>query len=225
MKGYTVFEPSAVMATHLTEIVKSHAAEVFTRQDVKNLVERFKKETPAAVEDVVGEIVPISTLQKVLQNLLSERVSIRDIVTILEALAEYSPQTKDGDVLTEYVRMSLRRSITHQYATNDDQMTVFTLEPRTEKFLSDNVQATKQGLMLVIQPATGEILTQRIAKAADRLTREGSTPVLLVSPNVRMALHRYLQGAVAGLVVLSYSEILPHIEVFSKEAVSIYDGN
>ena len=225
MKGYTVVEPAAVMATHLTELIKTHAAEVFTRQDVKNLVDRVKKETPAAVEEVVGDIVPISTLQKVLQNLLSERVSIRDMVTILETLAEYSSQTKDADVLTEYVRMALRRTITHTYAGTDGQMTVFTLEPRTEKFLADNVQATKQGLMLVIQPGNGEVLTQRIAKAAERMSHEGHTPVLLVSPNVRMALHRYLQGAVSGLVVVSYSEILPQIEVFSKEAVSIYDAN
>ncbi|MGB5107739.1 MAG: flagellar biosynthesis protein FlhA [Candidatus Zixiibacteriota bacterium] len=225
MKGYTVVEPAAVMATHLTELIKAHAAEIFTRQDVKNLVERVKKDTPAAVEEVVGDIVPVSTLQKVLQNLLSERVSIRDMVTILESLAEYSQQTKDPDVLTEYVRMALRRTITHTYAGSDGTMTVFTLEPRTEKLLSDNVQATKQGLMLVIQPANGELLTQRINKAAERMSREGNSPVLLVSPNVRMALHRYLQGAVPGLVVVSYSEILPQIEVFSKEAVSIYDAN
>ncbi len=225
MKGYTVVEPAAVMATHLTEIAKTHAAEIFTRQDVKNLIERVKRETPAAVEGVVEEIVPLATLQKVLQNLLNERVSIRDMVTILEALADYAQQTKDADVLTEYVRMALRRSITRTYAGENDQMTVFTLEPRTEKFLADNVQATKQGLMLVIPPNNGETLTQRISKAADRLSREGVAPVLLVSPNVRMALQRYLQGAINGLVVLSYSEILPHIEVFSKEAVSIYDAN
>ncbi len=225
MKGYTVVEPAAVMATHLTEIIKTHAAEVFTRQDVKNLIERVKREFPAAVEGVVEEIVPLATLQKVLQNLLNERVSIRDMVTILEALADYAQQTKDADVLTEYVRMALRRSITRNYAGDNDQMTVFTLEPRTEKFLADNVQATKQGLMLVIPPNNGEVLTQRIAKSVERMTREGLTPVLLVSPNVRMALQRYLQGAVNGLVVLSYSEILPHIEVFSKEAVSIYDAN
>ncbi len=225
MKGYTVVEPGAVMATHITELIKSHAAEIFTRQDVKNLVDRVKKDSPAAVDDVVGEIVPIATLQKVLQNLLQERISIRDMVTILESLAEYSQQTKDADVLTEYVRMALRRTITHTYAGTDGTMNVFTLEPRTEKFLSDNVQATKQGLMLVIQPANGEILTQRIAKAAERMSREGHTPLLLVSPNVRMALHRYLQGAIPNLVVVSYSEILPQVEVFSKEAVSIYDAN
>lgn len=225
MKGYTVVEPAAVMATHITELIKTHAAEIFTRQDVKNLVDRVKRETPAAVEDVVGDIVPISTLQKVLQNLLAERISIRDMVTILESLAEYSQQTKDADVLTEYVRMALRRTITHTYSGTDGTMNVFTLEPRTEKFLSDNVQATKQGLMLVIQPANGELLTQRIAKSAERMSREGHTPLLLVSPNVRMALHRYLQGAIPNLVVVSYSEILPQVEVFSKEAVSIYDAN
>ncbi len=225
MRGYTVVEPAAVMATHLTEIVRSHCSEIFTRQDVKNLVERVKKETPAAVEGVVEEIVSIAMLQKVLQNLLAERISIRDMVTILEALADYAQQTKDPDVLTEYVRMALRRNITQSFAADNNQMTVFTLEPRTEKYLAENVQATKQGLMLVIPPATGEVLTLRVNKATERMQQNGLTPILLVSPNVRMALQRYLRGAVPGLVVLSYSEILPQIDVFSKEAVSVYDAD
>ncbi len=225
LKGFTVVEPSAVMATHLTEIIKSNAAEIFTRQDVKNLIERVKRETPAAVEDVIGELVPMSTLQKVLQNLLSERISIRDIVTILETLADYSQQTKDADVLTEYVRMSLRRSITNIYKTGENQMTVFTLEPQTEKLLSDNVQATKQGLMLVLPPAKGEVLTTNIRAACEMMGREGLTPLLLVSPNIRLALRRYLHGAVPNIVVISYSEILPDIEVYSKQAVSIYDAD
>jgi flagellar biosynthesis protein FlhA len=225
LKGFTVVEPAAVMATHLTELVKMNAAEIFTRQDVKNLVERVKREAPAVVEDVIGELVPLSTLQKVLQNLLAERLSIRDIISILETLADYSNQTKDPDVLTEYVRMSLRRTITNTYQTGEGQMTVFTLDPQTEKLLSDNVQATKQGLMLVLPPAKGEILTTRIKQACEMMGREGLTPVLLVSPNIRLALRRYVQGAVPNVVVISYSEILPDIEVYSKQAVSIYDAD
>jgi flagellar biosynthesis protein FlhA len=225
LKGHTVVEPAAVMATHITELIKTYAAEMFTRQDVKNLVERVKKESPAAVEDVVGDIVPLATLQKVLQNLLTERLSIRDIVTILETLADYASQTKDADVLTEYVRMALRRSITATYRSGESQMTVFTLEPQTEKLLSENVQSTKQGLMLVIPPSKGELLTNRIKAAAEMMAHEGHSAVLLVSPNIRMALRRYLQGAIPGLAVVSYSEILPDIEVYSKKAVSIYDAD
>ena len=225
LKGFTVVEPAAVMATHLTEIIKAHAAEIFTRQDVKNLVERVKREAPAAVEDVVGDLVPLSTLQKVLQNLLTECISIRDMVTILETLADYSQQTKDSDVLTEYVRMALRRTITNSYRNSDNQMNVFTLDPQTEKFLSDNVQATKQGLMLVLPPAKGEVLISKIKAACEMMGREGLTPVLLVSPNIRLALRRYVQGAIPNIVVISYSEVLPDVEVYSKQAVSIYDAD
>jgi flagellar biosynthesis protein FlhA len=225
LKGFTVVEPAAVMATHLTEIIKTHAAEIFTRQDVKNLVERVKREAPAAVEDVVGDLVPLSTLQKVLQNLLTERISIRDMVTILETLADYSQQTKDSDVLTEYVRMALRRTITNSYRNSDNQMNVFTLDPQTEKLLSDNVQATKQGLMLVLPPAKGEVLISKIKATCEMMGREGLTPVLLVSPNIRLALRRYVQGAIPNIVVISYSEVLPDVEVYSKQAVSIYDAD
>ena len=225
LKGFTVVEPAAVMATHLTEIIKTHAAEIFTRQDVKNLVERVKREAPAAVEDVVGDLVPLSTLQKVLQNLLTERISIRDMVTILETLADYSQQTKDSDVLTEYVRMALRRTITNSYRNSDNQMNVFTLDPQTEKLLSDNVQATKQGLMLVLPPAKGEVLISKIKAACEMMGREGLAPVLLVSPNIRLALRRYVQGAIPNIVVISYSEVLPDVEVYSKQAVSIYNAD
>ncbi|TFH65694.1 MAG: EscV/YscV/HrcV family type III secretion system export apparatus protein, partial [Candidatus Zixiibacteriota bacterium] len=225
LKGFTVVEPAAVMATHLTEIIKCHSAEIFTRQDVKNLVERVKREAPAAVEDVVGDLVPLSTLQKVLQNLLTERISIRDMVTILETLADYSQQTKDSDVLTEYVRMALRRTITNSYRNSDNQMNVFTLDPQTEKLLSDNVQATKQGLMLVLPPAKGEVLISKMKATCEMMGREGLTPVLLVSPNIRLALRRYVQGAIPNIVVISYSEVLPDVEVYSKQAVSIYDAD
>lgn len=225
MKGYTVVEPAAVLATHLTELIKKHAAEIFTRQDVQSLIDRVKKQMPATVDGVVGDLVPIAVLQKVLQNLLAEQVCIRDIITILESLAEHAPVTKDTDVLTEYVRMALRRSITKAYSSAEGQMTVFTLDPATEKFLADNVQSTKQGLMLIIPPQTGELLSTRIRQAVDRMTAEGLTPILLVSPNVRMALRRYLQGVIPNLVVLSYTEIVPDVEVFSKEAVSVNDGD
>ncbi len=225
LKGFTVVEPAAVMATHLTEIIKTHAAEIFTRQDVKNLVERIKREAPAAVDEVVGELVPLATLQRVLQNLLNERISIRDTVTILETLADYSQQTKDPDVLTEYVRMALRRMITNNYKNSDDQVHVFTLDPQTEKFLSDNVQATKQGLMLVLPPAKGEVLITKIKAACEMMGREGLTPVLLVSPNIRLALRRYVQGATPTIAVISYSEVLPDVEVYSKQVVSIYNAD
>ncbi|MCK4858559.1 MAG: FHIPEP family type III secretion protein [candidate division Zixibacteria bacterium] len=221
MKGFTVIEPAAVIATHLTEIIKSHASGLFTRQDVRNLLERVKRESPPAVEEVVPEIVSLSTLQKVLQNLLAERVSIRDAAGILEVLADYGSQTKEPDVLTEYVRMTPRRNITTNYMSVEGRITVCTLEPQTEKLLADNVQATKQGLMLVLSPAQGETLTENLKKATVKMAREGYAPIILVSPNVRLALRRYVQNAILNIVVLSHSEITPEIEVYSNEVVNL----
>jgi flagellar biosynthesis protein FlhA len=121
--------------------------------------------------------------------------------------------------------MALRRTITNSYRNSDNQMNVFTLDPQTEKLLSDNVQATKQGLMLVLPPAKGEVLISKIKAACEMMGREGHTPVLLVSPNIRLALRRYVQGAIPNIVVISYSEVLPDVEVYSKQAVSIYDAD
>jgi flagellar biosynthesis protein FlhA len=221
MKGFTVVAPAAVMATHLTEVIKSHAAELLTRQDVNRMLERVKREMPAVVEGVVPEVVSMSTLQKVLQNLLNERISIRDAVTILEVLADQGAQTKEPDVLTEYVRMGLRRTICNQFVSADGKLNVCTLDMKTEKLLADNVQATKQGLMLVLPSEQGELLIASMKDATDKLARQGQSPILLVGPNVRLALRRYVTGAIPNIVVLSYSEIVPEVEVYSNEVVSL----
>jgi flagellar biosynthesis protein FlhA len=221
MKGFTVVEPAAVLATHLTEVLKTNSAELFTRQDVNNLLERVKREAPAAVEGVVPETVPLATVQKVLQNLLSERVSIRDAVTILETLADQGALTKEPDVLAEYVRLALRRNLIRNYVGDDQKLHVCTLDPGIEKMLSENVQATKQGLMLVLPPDQGETLSLKIKDTLDQLGRQGLPLVLLTSPNVRLALRRYLAGAIPNLVVLSFSEITPDIEVYSQGIVSL----
>jgi flagellar biosynthesis protein FlhA len=221
MKGFTVVEPAAIMATHLTEVLKNHASELLTRQDVNNMLDRVKRESPAAVEGVVPELLPLATVQKVLQNLLGERVSIRDAVTILETVADQGSQTKEPDVLSEYARLALRRSLVRDYVGSDGKLHVCTLDPKVEKLLADNVQATKQGLMLVLPPEQGEVLSQQVNRAVEQLGRQGMPQVLLTSPNVRLALRRYLAGAIPNLVVLSFSEITPDIEVYSQGTVSL----
>jgi flagellar biosynthesis protein FlhA len=221
MKGYTVVEPAAVVATHLTEVVKSHAAEILTRQDVQNLLEVVKKEYPAVVDETIPEIVSLGVLQKVLQNLLAEKVPVKDLQTILETLSDYGPQSKDPDLLCEYCRYAMRRIITNLYLNREGKINVFTLDPQLEKSLADSVNVQKSGLTLVIPPELGEKLLGSVLKQGERISRIGEVPICLVSANLRLALWKFLNPSIRQLVVLSYNEILPDIEVHSLGIVEL----
>jgi len=221
MKGFTVVEPAAVIATHLTEVVKSHAAEVLTRQDVQNLLDGVKKEAPASVDGVIPEIVPLGVLHKVLQNLLEERVPIRDMQSILEVLADYGDTTKDPDVLSEYSRLSLRRTITNMCLNPEGKINVVTLDPGLEKILSDSVQAQKSGLTFILPPEISEKIIQKTTVEADKLSMAGETPIVLVPANLRLALRRLLASVRPTVTVLSYNEIVPEIEVYSVAIIGL----
>jgi flagellar biosynthesis protein FlhA len=221
MKGFTVVEPAAVIATHLTEIVKSHAAEVLTRQDVQNLLDGVKKEAPASVDGVIPEVVPLGVLHKVLQNLLEERVPIRDMQSILEVLADYGDTTKDPDVLSEYSRLALRRTITNMCLNPEGKINVVTLDPGLEKILSDSVQAQKSGLTFILPPEISERIIQKTTVEAEKLATAGETPIVLVPANLRLALRRLLASVRPTVVVLSYNEIVPEIEVYSVAIIGL----
>jgi len=225
MKGYTVVEPAAVVATHLTEVVKSHAAEILTRQDVQNLLEVVKKEYPAVVDETIPEIVSLGVLQKVLQNLLAEKVPVKDLQTILETLSDYGPQSKDPDLLCEYCRYAMRRIITNLYLNREGKINVFTLDPQLEKSLADSVNVQKGGLTLVIPPELGEKLLGSALKQVERISRIGEVPICLVSANLRLALWKFLNPSIRQLVVLSYNEILPDIEVHSLGIVELENAD
>jgi flagellar biosynthesis protein FlhA len=224
-RQFTVVEPSAVLATHLTEVIRTSASEILTRQDVRHLVDTLKEDYPALVDSVIPEVVPLGTLQKALQALLAERVPIRDLATIVETVSDYIGSTRDTDVLAEYVRMALKRQISELYRDNAGKINVFTLDPALEQKLSDSVQSTKQGLMLVLDPALTESLIRRIGEQAQRLQAGGLTPVCLCSPNVRLALRRLVEASYPSLVVISYNEILPSIELVSMGTVRLSDDN
>lgn len=224
-KGFTVVEPSAVVATHLTELIRSSAHEILSRQDVQHLIETLKEDYPALVESVIPEIVPLGTLQKVLVALLAEKVPIRDLATILETTSDYVGVTKDTDVLAEYVRMSLKRQITDLYRDREGKINVFTIEPNIEQQLADSVQNTKQGLMLVMDPALTETLIEKIKSQAELMQAAGYIPVCICSPNIRLALRRLVEASCPSLAIVSYNEILPDVELISTGMVRLNDDN
>ncbi len=225
MKGYTVVEPAAVIATHLTEVVKNHAAEILTRQDVQNLLEVAKKEYPAVVEETIPDVVGLGVLQKVLQNLLMEKIPIKDMQTILETLNDYGPQTKDADLLAEYCRYSMRRILTNMYLNPDGKINVFTLDPNLEKSLADSVNVQQHGLTLIVPPELAEKLTIAVAKEAEKIIKTGELPICLVAANLRRALWKFLNSSIRQLAVLSYNEILPDVEVHSVGIVEIENAD
>jgi flagellar biosynthesis protein FlhA len=224
-QGYTVVEPSAVMATHMTEVVRTAASEILTRQDVQHLLETLKEDYPVLVDSVIPETVTLGLLQKVLQSLLSERIPIRDLATILETMSDYAPATKDADVLAEYVRMSLRRQITELYKDDSGKINVFTIDPAVEQKLGESVQSTKQGLMLLMDPAMTELLIMAIGEQMEPLQSAGLTPVVLCSPNIRLALRRVVESSYPGLAVVSYNEIMPNVEIISTGVVRLQNDN
>lgn len=220
-KGYTIVEPSAVLTTHLTEVIRSNSSELLTRQDVRHLLDTLKEDYPSLVDGVIPEVVPLSAVQKVLQGLLLEKIPIRDLATITETITDYYPATKEADVLTEYVRMSLKRQITELYKDKDDKIHVFTIDPSVEQMLTDSVQSTKQGLMLVVPPTESEKLFKIIGEQIENAQTAGHNALCLCSPNIRLALKRLTETTYPNLSVLSYNEISNNVEVCSTGMVRL----
>jgi flagellar biosynthesis protein FlhA len=225
MKGFTVVEPGAIIATHLTEVVKAHAAETLTRQDVQNLLDAVKRDAPAAVDGVIPEIVSLGILHKVLQNLLDERVPIRDMQSILETIGDYGEATKDPDVLSEYCRLSLRRTITNMHTNPDGKINVFTLDPNLEKILTDALQAQKTGLMFALPPEISEKLLQKVTIEAERLAAVGEVPLILAPANIRLALKRLVAVVRPPVSVISYNEVVPGVEVYSVAIIGLEESD
>ena len=202
-KQFTVVEPSAVLATHLTEVVRASSSEILSRQDVQHLIDTLKEDYPALVDSVIPEVVSLGTLQKVLQSLLRERIPVRDLATIVETMPDDAAATKDTDVLAEYVRMALKRQITEINKDKEGKITVFTIDPVVEQQLSESVQSTKQGLMLVLDPAMSESLLEKVGQQVAAFSASGHAPLCICSPNIRLALKRLLEAAYPNLAVVS----------------------
>tara|TARA_B100001059_G_scaffold235580_2_gene281726 strand:- start:1462 stop:3621 length:2160 start_codon:yes stop_codon:yes gene_type:complete len=225
MLGYTVVDAASVLATHLAELIRSHASELVTREEVGRLIEQLKSTSPKLVEEAIPAIVKPGELQKVLQNLLIERVPIRDLESIIETLADWSPHSKDPAVLTEYVRNSLRRTISHQHAIVDEhgafKLHCVTLDPDTEQLVNSHIERTPAGTTLSMPPDRAARLAASVSAAAEPLVRAGHRIIVLASPNVRSQVRSVLETHVPGVIVLAYNEIERDIDVESLGLVHL----
>ncbi|MBQ9610908.1 MAG: flagellar biosynthesis protein FlhA [Lachnospiraceae bacterium] len=222
--GYTVVDPPSIIATHLTEVIKQHLDELLTRQDVQNLIDNIKETNKTLVDELVPKLLGVGDIQKVLQNLLKEGISIRDLVSIFETLADYATTSRDTDILTEYVRQSLKRAISNKYFGDDNTTEVITLDPKIEQMIMNSIKQTEQGAYISLDPAvTKEILASTEAEI-QKLENKGLTPIIITSPIVRMYFKKLTSDYFKDLIVISYNEIDSDIELRSVGVVTINDN-
>lgn len=219
--GYTVVDPPSIIATHLTEIIKKHIHELLTRQDVQSLVDNVGERNQALISELIPKLMGIGEIQKVLQNLLKEGVSIRDLTTILETLADYGPVTTDVDILTEYARQSLKRAISNKYFTSEDVTSVVTLDPKIEEDIMASVKQTEQGAYLTLDPQKTNKIMKSVEEEVKKLEELGKSPIIITSPIVRMYFKKLSQDYFRDLVILSYNEIDENVELQSVGMVTI----
>ena len=221
IKGLTVVDPTTVMVTHLTESIKNHSYELLGRQEVKLIVDSVKEKYPTVVEELIPDLLTIGELQKVLQNLLRERVSIKDMVTIMESLADNSRNTKDIEVLTEYVRFALGRSICNSLIDENGIITVVTLSKHLEDLIGKNIQKSMQGSFPAVDPDTTSKILNSIKNLLDSVYFYENQPIILVSPNIRAPFRRLIEMVFPSVNVLSLNEIPNDVEIKTEGVVSI----
>ncbi|NLI81083.1 MAG: flagellar biosynthesis protein FlhA [Deltaproteobacteria bacterium] len=219
--GYTVIDASSVLATHLTELFKRHADEMLSRQTVQQLLDNLSETQPKLVEELVPSLLSVGTVQKVLQNLIRERISIRDLQTICETLADHAAFSKDPEILTEYVRQALARTITHPYETEDGRLCVLSLQQQLEERLSKSIQKTEHGSFLALEPGFLHQLIQSTGNEVRRVVSEGYHPVILSSPLVRRHLKRLLERFLPDVIVISHNELIGSFEIQSIGVIRV----
>ena len=220
LSGYTVVDPISVLATHLTEVVKGHCDELLGRQDVQTLIDSVKQDHPAVVSELVPAMLSVGDIQKVLVCLLKERVSVRDLVSIMETLADTATFTKDPEVLAEYVRRTLSRNISRQYIQNNT-LTCITLDPQTENQIVSGVQHSDRGSFVNLDPGSMQQFINSLSSEIQKLTATGFHPVLLTSPASRLYVRKLTERIAPNLVILSFAELENQIEVQSVGMVKI----
>ena len=218
--GYTVVDPPSIIATHLTEIIRGHISELLTRQDVQNLINNLKEANPALVDELVPKLLGLGDVQKVLQNLLKEGVSIRDLLTIFETLADYAASTRDTDILTEYVRQGLKRAISNRFFPLNETTSVVTLDPKLEQAIMAAVKQTEQGAYLNLDPDKTRAIMKSVEQETKKLEDMGKAPIVITSPIVRIYFKRLTEDYYKDLIVISYNEIESSVELQSVGMVT-----
>lgn len=223
--GYTVVDNSTVVATHLTEVIRENAPDLLGRQETQQLLDNLAKTSPKVVEELVPGLLPLGIVQKVLQTLLRERVSIRDLLTILETLADYAPMSRDPELLTEYVRQKLARSIVSPFLQSEGVLPVITIDPGIEELLSNAIQHTEQGSYLAVDPATLEAVVAGITDQVTKLSQTNLQPIILCSPVLRRHLRKLVEPVASGVMVISHAEIVSNIRIQAMGKVAITHGS
>ncbi|MBQ8596562.1 MAG: flagellar biosynthesis protein FlhA [Lachnospiraceae bacterium] len=218
--GYTVVDPPSIIATHLTEIIRQYIDELLTRQDVQNLVTNLKESNPSLVDELVPKLLGLGEIQKVLQNLLKEGISIRDLLTIFETLADYATTTRDTDILTEYVRQSLKRAISGKFFPANETTSVVTLDPKVEQEIMASVKQTENGAYLTLDPEKTKAIMKSVGNEVAKLENLGKNPIVITSPIVRMYFKRLTEDYYRDLIVVSYNEIDSNVELQSVGMVT-----
>jgi len=224
-KGYTVVDLAAVMTTHLSEIVKRHGPEFLGRQEVQQLLDNLKESNPKVVEELVPNYLSLGGVVKVLQNLLREQVPIRDLLLVLETLADWAPATKDLDMLTEYVRQALARTITKMHQSADGVLPVITLDHSVESALAAAIQPTEQGNHFALDPNTAQKIVNNLAQVLDKSSSLNYQPVIVCSAPIRCYFKKLVDQFVPNISVLSYDEILSNVEIQSLGTLELSDAN
>lgn len=221
MLGYTIVDPTTVMVTHLSEILKTNGYELLGRQEVKKLIDMMEENYSAVVEELIPDLLSLGEVQKVLQNLLRERVPIKDLLTILETLADYAANVKDTEVLTEYVRNRMGRTIVSQYVLPDNKLEIITINPQLEQYINDNIQKSIQGSFPAIDPT----ITTKILEKIDAILQSGQAmqPIVITSPRIRIAFKKLIEMAFPQLAVLSLNEIPNSIDFEGIGMVTVDD--
>lgn len=219
--GYTVVDPPSIIATHLTEVIKINLGELLTRQNVQTLINTVKENNQTLIDELVPKMLSVGEIQKILMNLLNESISIRDLVTIFETLADHATVTRDPDILTEYVRQALKRAISAKYFEDNEANQVITLDPDIEQTIMESVKHTEQGTYLALKPEITQQILTATKKEVMKLTSLGRVPIILTSPIVRVYYKRLTQDEFEDLIVLSFNELDSNIELQSVGMVSV----
>lgn len=218
--GYTVVDPPSIIATHLTEIIRQHIAELLTRQDVQNLINNIKDNNSTLIDELVPKLMGVGEIQKVLQNLLEEGISIRDLVTIFETLADHAAVTRDPDILTEYARQALKRAISSKYFPVGEVTNVVTVDPAIEQEIMNSVKNTEQGSYLSLDPERSKKIVESLGNELKKLEDMGKNPIVITSPIVRMYFRNLAKDYYKDIIVISYNEVESNVELQSVGMVT-----
>jgi flagellar biosynthesis protein FlhA len=224
-KGYTVVDLSTVLTTHLSDVITRHGHELLGRQEVQQLLDNLRDSHPKVVEELVPNLLSLGGVVKVLQNLLREQIPARDLLTILETLADWAPVTRDIDMLTEYVRQALARTITKLYQTPEGNITTITLDQSVEEAITASIQQTEQGSYLAMEPNVAQRIIKTLAHQLEKFSTLNYQPVVICSAQIRFHFKKLIDRFIPNLVVLSYNEIINNIKIQSLGTVELSDAN